>query len=157
MSDELIATPSQTAGPFFHLGLHSLPGVPNAGDRIRLRIAVTDGDGKGVDDALLELWHAGGFARAQTGPEGSCELELNRPDDSRPYVNVCVFARGLLRQLQTRIYLPGASALDSDQVLAGVPERRRGTLMAQADPHEPARWTFPLRLQGAEETVFFDG
>ena len=151
MSDERIASSSQTVGPFFHLGL--MPQSPRAaGDSVTLALKVTDGDGTPVDDGLVELWTADAFARLATGKDGTCECRLA----SAPYINVCFFARGLLRQLHTRIYWAGHPALNSDPVLALVPEARRQTLLACPDPHVPGRWIFHLRLQGPQETVFFD-
>jgi protocatechuate 3,4-dioxygenase alpha subunit len=72
------------------------------------------------------------------------------------HVNVCLFARGLLRQLHTRIYFAGDPALDDDAVLSLVPADRRATLVARRDPSQEDRWVFDLRLQGNDETVFFD-
>jgi protocatechuate 3,4-dioxygenase alpha subunit len=69
---------------------------------------------------------------------------------------VCIFARGLLRQLHTRIYFEGDPALEHDAVLARVPEPRRRTLLARPDPERPGLWLFDVRLQGDDETVFFD-
>lgn len=71
--DYLKETPSQTAGPYLHIGL--APGAagfdmharelgrdiagPNAsGERIRIEGLVTDGTGAPVKDALLEAWQA---------------------------------------------------------------------------------------------------
>ena len=67
---------------------------------------------------------------------------------------MCVFARGLLRHLYTRIYFDGDPALDQDPLLSVVPEDRRRTLLAR----RPAdgTWEFVIRLQGDDETVFFD-
>src|SRR5687768_3005739 len=84
MKDERrVATPSQTVGPFFHLGLTPQPSVgnagPHAGDRIRLRVAVTDGDGQPVDDALVELWYGDRFGRMPTDKGGTCEFDIMRP------------------------------------------------------------------------------
>jgi protocatechuate 3,4-dioxygenase, alpha subunit len=168
-ADAAIATPSQTAGPFFHLGLTpqttQLAATAPQHDRIRLLVSVTDGDGQPVDDALIELWQAGpddvaGFARMPTGRDGACEVETVRPAVSRrrqaAHINVCLFARGLLRQLHTRLYFDGDPALASDPVLALVPEERRDTLIARPDPSDASRWIFELRLQGPGETVFFD-
>jgi protocatechuate 3,4-dioxygenase alpha subunit len=75
---------------------------------------------------------------------------------SAAHINVCVFARGLLRHLNTRLYFDGDPALDADAVLALVPKARRPTLMAIADREQPGLWRFPVRLQGKDETVFFD-
>ena len=164
--EPLVATGSQTVGPFFHFGLTAAPTgrmidrFPDPGTPIRLRVSVRDGDGEPVSDALIELWQAGVFGRMPTTAEGWCEFETVRPEGSAsdgqaPHINVCLFARGLLRQLHTRVYFPAAD-LASDAVLALVPERRRATLFAVADAADPALWRFDIHLQGARETVFFD-
>jgi len=174
MSDSAspVATPSQTVGPFFHVAFTGLPhggmAVPVEGtDRIRLRVSIADGDGQPVEDALVEIWHAAAlpgdvFGRLPMGTDGACEFETVRPPQRRDgarhaaHINVCLFARGLLRQLHTRIYFAGDTALADDPVLALVPADRRSTLLAHSDPQHPGRWLFHVRLQGAQETVFFD-
>lgn len=152
MSDSTrAANASQTVGPFFHLGLK--PQSPRVAEHaITLTVTVTDGDGKPVDDGLVELWNGNSFARLATSNTGTCECEIARA----PYINVCFFARGLLRQLHTRIYFAGDRSLVSDSVFALVPESRRQTLLACPDPHAEGHWMFHLRLQGPQETVFFD-
>lgn len=165
----LVATPSQTVGPFFHFALTAKPNGRMVerfagGEPIQLLIRVTDGDGEPVNDAMVELWQAGVFGRMPTGEDGACEFETMRPgtvpgdraENQAPHINVCLFARGLLRHLHTRIYFAGDPALATDAALALVPEDRRGTLVAGADPDRPGRWRFEVRLQGAQETVFFD-
>lgn len=153
------------------------------GERIRLKIRLVDGDGMALPDALVELWQADadgeyvrpddprkvleppgfcGFGRLPTGADGTCVFETIRPGQVRdaqgrpqaPHINVCLFARGLLRQVYTRIYFEGDPSLDSDAVLSLVPEGRRQTLLAR--PGEPGEWIFDVRLQGDGETVFFD-
>jgi protocatechuate 3,4-dioxygenase beta subunit len=64
----LEATPSQTVGPFFSIGLGWLsgcdiapPGV--AGERVHVSGRVVDGEGAPVPDALLELWQANARGR----------------------------------------------------------------------------------------------
>jgi protocatechuate 3,4-dioxygenase, alpha subunit len=152
-----VATPSQTVGPFFHVGLTPQPSIgmaaPHAGERIRLRVTVTDGDGQPVDDALVEVWHGDVFGRMPTDKHGACEFDTVRP---AAHINVCLFARGLLRQLHSRIYFEGDPGVAADSVLALVPEDRRATLLAHPDPQDSRRWLFHVRLQGAQETVFFD-
>ena len=61
----LVATPSQTVGPFFGLGFEALevadiaaPGV--AGERVTIAGRVLDGDRKAVPDAVIEIWQADG-------------------------------------------------------------------------------------------------
>ncbi len=71
-----------------------------------------------------------------------------------PYLGVCVFARGLLVHLFTRIYLPGDdAALAADPLLVRVGDRR-DTLIAGAEPDGTYR--FDIRLQGEGETVFLE-
>jgi protocatechuate 3,4-dioxygenase alpha subunit len=152
------ATPSQTVGPFFHFGLTPIPNGRmidrlQEGDQISLIISVTDGDGAPVDDAMVELLQDGVFGRLPTGEGGTCEFQTVLPES---HISVCLFARGLLRQLHTRIYFPTNPAIDNDPVLALVPKNRRGTLLATPDERRPAAWRFDVRLQGARETVFFD-
>jgi protocatechuate 3,4-dioxygenase alpha subunit len=156
--EPLVATPSQTVGPFFHFGLTEKPmgrlvdRLP-PGAQITVVITVTDGDQQPVADAVIELSQDGVFGRMHTGPDGTCEFLTVRPAS---HVTVCLFARGLLRQLHTRIYFPGDGAAPRDDVLALIPEHRRRTLMASADPADPSIWRFHIRMQGHEETVFFD-
>ena len=185
--ERLVATPSQTVGPFFHFGLATDPELgrmaraDTRGTPMQLCIRVTDGDGEPVPDALIELWQADadgryarledgrpdaagftGFGRLATDADGRCCFETIHPgrvadDQGRtqaPHINVCFFSRGLLRQVFTRIYFEGDAGLDSDPILSLVPEARRATLVARRD--NAAAWQFDLRLQGANETVFFD-
>lgn len=167
--DALIATASQTVGPFFHLGLTPQPKVrlvvrlPGA-EPITLIVRVTDGDGQPVGDAAVELRQDGVFGRMPTGEDGTCSFETVRPPSSptntagprAPFVSLCLFARGLLRHLHTRIYFAGDPAIDGDPVLVLVPEHRRATLLAHPDATRGGVWVFELRLQGEGETVFFD-
>jgi len=59
----LRATPSQTVGPFFSIGLErlnraELAGAGVAGERVTVEGRVLDADGVGVPDAIIELWQA---------------------------------------------------------------------------------------------------
>lgn len=72
--DRLKETPSQTAGPFVHIGLTpnfvGIGGVydrdlgatmvndKTRGERTKLRITVFDGGGAALKDALVEIWQA---------------------------------------------------------------------------------------------------
>jgi len=179
-------SPSQTVGPFFHLSLTLNPALgcmtrPGArGEHIRVRFRLLDGDGAPVPDGMLEIWQADasgkydhpedlrelapdpafcGFGRQATDEDGFCIFETvypGRADGQASHLNVSVFARGLLRRLSTRVYFEGDSAIAEDPVLALVPEDRRHTLTASRDAGDPAQWNFEIRLQGGEETVFFD-
>lgn len=103
---DLVPIPSQTAGPFFHLGCterHSvarLVAADTPGERIRIICRVLDGEGAPVDDAMIELWQADaegkyhhsedarwkppgsaflGFGRLATDAGGVCAFETVRP------------------------------------------------------------------------------
>jgi len=179
-------TPSQTVGPFFGFGLPFAGGgdIVPSGDpaAVVVRGVVYDGAGTPVPDALLEIWQPGpdgslrgapgslrrtgldftGFARVTTDPAGHWFVRTHAPGAHRPgatpYLAVCVFARGLLHHLYTRVYLPEHEAgLAADPVLGALPARRRATLVAR--PERAGVYRFDIRLQGGdahEETVFLD-
>ena len=65
---------------------------------------------------------------------------------------MALFARGLLHWVATRIYFP-EDAHDGDPVLSGLSEAERETLIAV---REEDGYRFDVRLQGPDETVFFD-
>jgi protocatechuate 3,4-dioxygenase, alpha subunit len=186
-----VPTPSQTAGPYFHLGLTEacsvkcIAGPHTKGERVWLTCRVIDGAGAPVNDAMIEIWQADaegkynhpddlpektvdsewiGFGRMATADDGSCEFETIRPGRvpgsgnvlQAPHLNVAVFARGMLKQLYTRVYFAGDPANSEDPAIALVPVPRRETLMAQSDVADPGHWRFDIYLQGEQETVFFD-
>lgn len=155
------------------------------GERVLLTVRVLDGSGEPVPDAMVEIWQANsegkynhpddrqaktielgflGFGRMGTGENGNCEFETIKPGRvpgpkdvaQAPHLNVAVFGRGMLKQLYTRIYFAGDPANHEDAVLALVPDERRNTLMAHPDSARSGGWHFDLRLQGEDETVFFD-
>ena len=73
-----------------------------------------------------------------------------------PHILLAVFGRGMLRHLYTRIYFGGEAANDADPVLALVPADRRATLIATREAGDTVVYRLDLRLQGDNETVFFD-
>ena len=175
-ASRLIATSSQTVGPFFHVG----PGASDAaahmassaapGEHITLAVRVLDGDGAPVPDAMIEIRQADGggsyadspgftgFGRASTDADGWCRFTTIKPgtgaDSQAPHVSVCLFARGLLRHVYTRIYFAGDDGIAADPILALVPAPRQSTLVARIAG--PSTWQHVIRLQGTDETVFFD-
>ena len=175
----LHATTSQTVGPYLHIGLTWLiieklapAGVP--GERVTIQGRVLDGDGKPVDDALVEIWQADsrgtygskrfrGFGRSATDDRGAFRFHTIKPGRVRgpggalqaPHILAVVFMRGQLKQLVSRIYFPGEPANAKDAVLALVPAARRGTLIAGRTARKGVlEWN--VILQGRNETVFFD-
>ncbi|OXH84486.1 protocatechuate 3,4-dioxygenase subunit alpha, partial [Burkholderia multivorans] len=76
-----------------------------------------------------------------------------------PHVNVTVMMRGILTHAFTRLYFDDEAAANAnDAVLNAVPAERRATLVAKRDalPGRPVVYRFDIRMQGPDETVFFD-
>jgi protocatechuate 3,4-dioxygenase alpha subunit len=163
-------TPSQTVGPFLHIGLPwtdgsfaVAEGTPGA---ITITGRVTDGAGAPLTDALVETWQAGaepqrGFGRCPTDEDGGYRIvtvvPAAQPDRNgaieAPHIDVAVFSRGLLNHLVTRIYFAGVEENATDPVLRSIDPARRDTLIAA---EVPGGYLFDIRLQGEKETVFFD-
>ncbi len=76
-----------------------------------------------------------------------------------PHVNLWIVARGINIGLNTRVYFDDeAQANAADPVLNLIEwEARRKTLVARRGQRAGATvYQFDIRLQGADETVFFD-
>ena len=171
-------TPRQYGYDFPQVADGTIAGDAVPGERIRVAGLVLDGQGQPIEDALVEIWQADskgvfagpqrtandgftGFGRCGTGtdPERRFVFDTIRPGapgpGQAPHLSVIVFMRGMLVHVYTRIYFPDEAAANArDPVLAAVPEARRGTLIAR--PDGPGRYRFDIRMQGANETVFFD-
>jgi len=149
-------TPSQTVGPFFGFALPFPAGPQADAEGSRVEGQVLDGAGEPVPDALLEVAHDGQFARCGTDAEGAFHFVVRKPRagaGEAPHLDVTVFARGLLRQLQTRMYFPDEDEANAaDPALRAAGDRRQ-TLIARPDG---GVLRFDIRLQGDDETVFFD-
>jgi protocatechuate 3,4-dioxygenase alpha subunit len=179
-----VPTSSQTIGPFFRIGLDRLCSANFAddavhGERIFVKGAVLDGDGKAVPDALLEIWQADGegrygdnagdksrfrgFGRVATDEQGRFQfatikpgrVKVERSMEMAPHLVVSVFMRGLLTRLVTRIYFPNEAKNADDPVLRLVPTGRRDTLIAKASMGRLGTFEWNVVLQGPNETVFF--
>ena len=177
-----IATPSQTVGPFFHIGLGAIAvndlttGLATA-ERIHISGHVLDGDGKAVIDALIEVWQANtdgayasqatgfkGFGRIATDSQGAFRFTTIKPGRvagpnarlQAPHIAVNVFMRGLLKHLVTRIYFPDEPSNDADAILQSVAVTRRDTLIARTVAGNRQTLAWNIMLQGEHETVFFD-
>ena len=164
----LVPSPSQTSGPMYGFAL-IFEGCERAVDpkspgAILLEGRVLDGNGEPVayPDAIVEVWHGEQWARGRTDADGVYRLVVAKPEASEldgigteaPHLNVDVFARGLLRAARTRVYFPEEEPANAaDPVLQLVPEERRRTLVGRG---EDGTLRFDIRLQGEDETVFFD-
>lgn len=127
-------TPSQTAGPYVHIGMTpSLEGItgPNAtdlgagpvdagkGPRIAITGRILDGSAAPVHDAIVELWQANAdgtytnaWARVACDPHGTYSFDTVKPGrvpgpDGKlmaPHVTLWIVARGINVGLHTRVY-----------------------------------------------------
>ncbi|MBO6509539.1 MAG: protocatechuate 3,4-dioxygenase subunit alpha [Roseibium sp.] len=199
--DYLKESPSQTAGPYVHIGL--APGAagfdiykqelgwdiagPNAdGERIRVEGTVIDGMGSPIKDVLLEAWQANsrgiyahpehpgevedgfrGWGRVITDFEtGEWAFETIKPGPVQdgggvmaPHISLWIVARGINIGLNTRLYFEDESEANSrDPVINLIEwERRRQTLLARRSTRDgKIVYRFDIKLQGEDETVFFD-
>ncbi len=187
---KLITTPSQTVGPYLHIGLDWLNTTvlatkDVAGEHIVLQGRLLDADGVPVPDGMIEIWQANsygkyahpddaralpvdagfnGFGRTPTDAEGIFRFSTIKPGRvpaadgqlQAPHIMVSVFARGLLKQLVTRVYFSGDDH-DSDPVLQHVPAARRTTLIAVPSENKKNTLDWDIVLGGGNnnETVFF--
>ena len=152
---------------------------------IRLEGIIYDGLGAPVKDAIIELWQADsrglfnspddrrgvadegfkGWGRKAAHPEtGEFRFDTIKPGrvpgfDGRlqaPHISVWIAARGINLGLCTRIYFEDeVEANSEDPVLARIqPPERVQTLLARRVTESDYR--FEVRLQGPQETVFFE-
>ena len=155
------------------------------GQRITIEGRVLDGDGAPVPDAMIELWQANaagrydhvedeqaekavdanfhGYGRVATDAQGRFKITTIKPGPvpgrgntlQAPHINVAFFARGLLRQLHTRIYFADEPSNTNDPLLAAIEDGAvRGTLIARKS--SDGAYQFDFVLQGANETAFLD-
>ena len=109
------------------------------------------GWGRACSDFETGLWSF------ETVKPGSVEGRKRRP--MAPHVNLWIVARGINIGLNTRMYFADeAAANEADPVLGLIEqESRRKTLIAEPTTRDGAVvYRFDIRLQGPDETVFFD-
>lgn len=193
--DTLQETPSQTAGPFVHIGMvptyAGLGGVYASeigrstfedgakGEVIEISGTVVDGAGAVLRDAMFEVWQAdaggaypgdegadpkvSGWARVCADPEsGEWTLRTIKPGKTRnrngveqaPHIAIWIIARGINIGLQSRIYFDDEDNA-ADPVLSRIEHKHRIDTLIAKKAGEGA-YRFDIRLQGDNETVFFD-
>ena len=154
------------------------------GTHIAVSGQIFDADGAPVTDAQLELWQADdqgrfagydptesgivsdgftGFARIPVDERGMFKFNTVYPGsvsmlDGRsqaPHIVLMLSMRGILKHLYTRIYFAADPLNGDDPVLSTVPAERRKTLYAELLPGSTNDYLWNVRLQGTDETVFF--
>ena len=202
--EHLKESPSQTAGPYVHIGCTpnwvEITGVwdedlgltmvkqETRGERILVRGHVIDGSGTPLKDAMVEIWQADaeglyngrgekrgtadpsflGWGRQPTdGVTGEFRFETIKPGrlpfvDGRlmaPHITFWIVARGINIGLHTRMYFADeATANAEDPVLARIEHKVRVPTLVATRSEEGGlpTYTFDIRLQGHQETIFFD-
>lgn len=174
-------SPSQTAGPYVHIGCTPKTAglerqstdielgeiVASGGETIELDVTIVDGAGDVVRDALIEIWQAGpdgGFtptetfknwgrkaSNLQTGLARFQTVKPGRVDGQAPHILVWIAARGINVALTTRIYFPDED--NSVDPVNALADSRFATLVAHKTQ---TGYAHTIYLQGENETVFFD-
>jgi protocatechuate 3,4-dioxygenase, alpha subunit len=179
-------TPSQTAGPYVHIG--TLPGhaglpirqnetlnvIEAPGEKIVIEGIVIDGSGAPVKDAMLELYQADShgrvgantlWARAGTVFEtGEWRFDTIRPGAltwrggamQAPHLTLLIFARGINIHLHTRMYFPEDEVAQASDPALNRIEQIHRRHTLIAEKLKDGHYRFMIRLQGEGETVFFD-
>jgi protocatechuate 3,4-dioxygenase alpha subunit len=172
---EFNPTPSQTVGPFFSFGLTEEPAnelvAPGADGAIRIEGRVLDGAGDGLPDAMVEIWQADpdgvyrgdfGWGRSGTGAGGEFSFLTVKPGRvagldgalQAPHLTMLVFARGMLKAAQTRMYFADEAAANAeDPVLTGIDDEAARTSLIATQASDGFR--FDIHLQGDRQTAFF--
>lgn len=166
------------------LGSGPLVNDKTRGERITIRGHVIDGAGMALKDALVEIWQADadGLYNSPSETRGAADpnflgwgrcpgdmatgefvFETIKPgrvpyNDGRlmaPHITFWIVARGINIGLQTRMYFSDEEQANAeDPVLARIEHKMRlPTLIAE---RQGSNYIFDIRLQGENETVFFD-
>ncbi|MEU8419658.1 protocatechuate 3,4-dioxygenase subunit alpha [Micromonospora sp. NPDC048835] len=178
-------TPSQTVGPFLHIGLPWPDGPdvvpPNTPGAILISGRVTDGNGEPVTDALIETWQADpdgrfahpddprgpvggfrGFGRCPTDPDGLYRIRTVKPGPLPT-------PDGATEAPHINVSIFGRGLLDRLVTRLYFPDEAANStdpvLTTLPDPDRRGTlvaaatsdgYLFDIRLRGASETVFFD-
>ena len=155
------------------------------GERVTIKGCVIDGTGSLLRDAMVEIWQAdaSGLYPAVNETRGSADANFSgwgrKPVDSKtgeyvfetikpgrvpvsdgrlqaPHVTFWIVARGINIGLHTRMYFADEKEANAeDPVLNAIEHQIRvPTLVAAA--LGDGQYRFDIRLQGENETVFFD-
>jgi protocatechuate 3,4-dioxygenase alpha subunit len=166
----LVPTGEMTLGPFFPRefaqganDLTTVEGRRAPGEVIEITGRITQLDGRPLDNLVVEIWQADGagrfdnpdffgWGRAATDANGVYRFRTIKPgayDDRAPHINFLLLYSGLMRHLQTVMFLSAAA----DPVLDAVPSERKERLVAK---REGTVYRFDICLRGEGETPFFD-
>lgn len=166
-------TPSQTVGPYVHIGLtlENSEIIATEGDTIEVTFSVIDGNGDPVADAMIEIWQTRpdgtyntdevegfrGLGRGMVDETGTVTFTTLRPgatEEEAAHLKVGVFARGMLERLYTRLYFPDNDN-SADPVLELVDAARRDLLIAEPVDGGYRKTIVMQHADPEKETPFF--
>ena len=166
-------TPSQTVGPYVHIGLtlEDSEIIATEGDTVEVTFSVIDGNGDPVADAMIEIWQTRpdgtyntdevegfrGLGRGMVDETGSVTFTTLRPgatEEEAAHLKVGGFARGMLERLYTRLYFP-ENDNSSDPVLELVDAARRDLLIAEPVDGGYRKTIVMQHADPGKETPFF--
>ena len=151
------------------------------GTEITIKGKIYDGDGNPLLDAMIEIWQADadgfynsnseadstftGWGRCASNMEtGEFQFHTIKPgqaaylngDLQAPHITFWIVARGINIGLHTRMYFADEAAKNqNDPLLQSIRDQNRvATLLAHATQADV--YQFDIRLQGSNETIFFD-
>lgn len=178
------ATPVETEGPFYPVlvqqdtdfdltKIHGRHGVAK-GDVIIIEGRVTDTNGKGIDDALVDLWQANaagryrhyrdknkapldpnfqGWAMVKSGREGRFRFKTIFPGVypasaewlRPPHIHFKVSKNGYA-ELTTQMYFPGHKLNDADLLLMQKSNEEIGLMIAKKKPAAVETYSYNIVL-----------
>ncbi|PHQ70958.1 MAG: protocatechuate 3,4-dioxygenase subunit alpha [Sneathiella sp.] len=184
VQEPLKESPSQTAGPYVHIGcLPNFVGITGIfaedltanegdmeGENIRIQGHVFDGDGAICKDMMIESWQAsasgsyedGIWRRVPTNLEtGVFTIDTIKPGTTQadgmahaPHLNLWIVARGINLGLHTRLYFDDEGQQNNNDPVLAVIPDDRRDTLIATGKGDS--YTLDIRLQGDGETVFFD-
>lgn len=161
----VIVTPSHTCGPLFGFAIlyDGLDKSVEASDPDAIFLSGEIRDEKvGLSyEGFVEIFAPDQAVRVRTH-QGRYEAILKRPAPivlsnsmvQAPHFDVMIHARGVVRHLRTRAYLP-CDTFGSDPVVELVDPEHREKLLMRAG-RDARHFSFDITLRGPEESVFFD-
>jgi protocatechuate 3,4-dioxygenase alpha subunit len=182
----LAETPSQTAGPYVHIGLAPLAAgfdIPvrpigaeiapegSAGERITIEGRILDGTGAPVRDAVIEVWQCDGAGRfaGEGGPFrgfGRVIPDLATGDFRFATVRPGPVG-GQAPHLSLWLVARGINIGLQTRIYFPEDDHSQDPVLTRIEQEDrrrtliaeaiaPGRYRFVIRLQGADETVFLD-
>jgi protocatechuate 3,4-dioxygenase alpha subunit len=157
-------TPSQTAGPYVHIGL----ALEAAGNPTRdQELWQADANGEYQDAYNLENAFNSFGRTATTFDAGEWTLHTVKPGvvnnaagvPMAPHINISLFARGINIHLHTRLYFDDEAQANAKCPVLNLieqPQRRETLIAKRCEVDGKTAYRFDIRIQGEGETVFFD-